>query len=301
MDLQQLATSGFGIKTALTVIRLLPPKVSLVIGNFLANQISKRVNSPLVRSVRANQWVIRGRTLSERELSNATREVLKHQVQCFIDLFRTLRHPEEIINLSPSSADSKAIIQQSRSSEDGAMVVAPHLSNFDLVFLAHAYRGLQGQLLTYGEPTSGYEIQNEIRASTGLETTPVRGEITHQEAIERMKNGGMVFTAVDRPIHKKIRVINFFGLPSHLPTGHIRMALTAGVPILVAAAQYRSDGKYHLLLSDPILMQHHPDPTKEIKQNAEAVLHVMASFIMQSPEQWLMYYPVWPEILEEVP
>ncbi|MGD2156996.1 MAG: lysophospholipid acyltransferase family protein [Anaerolineales bacterium] len=301
MDLQKLATSSFGVKTVITIVRLLPPKFAIALGSLIANQISKRINSPMIRSIRSNQWVIRGRALSKGELLEATREVLQHQARCFFDLYRTIRYPEEIKELSPASADSEVLIQLSQSRKDGAMIVAPHLSNFDLVLLSHAYRGFQGQLLTYGEPTSGYEIQNELRASTGLDITPVRGEITHQEAIERMRNGGLVATAVDRPIRKKKRVINFFGLPSHLPTGHIRMALTADVPVLVAAAQYRSDGKYHLLLSDPILMQRHPDPTIEIKMNAEAVLNVIASFILQNPEQWLMYYPVWPDILEEVP
>jgi len=300
MDLQRIATSSYGVKAALAIARLVPPTIGLALGNLAADWIARRNNSSMVRAVRINQWVIHNQKLNPAELHEATKAVFRHAARCFYDLFRSLNEPEKIKELSPDSPESRRLVEQSKSGQDGAMIVAPHLSNFDLVLLANAYRGLQGQVLSYGQPTGGYEIQNQFRASTGLEITPVRGEITHLKAIESMRNGGFVMTAVDRPIRNKKHFLNFFGRPSPLPTGHIRMAISAEVPVIVAAANYQSDEKYHLTLSDPIQMQSFSDHAKEIRVNAEIVLDVIARFILKSPEQWQMYYPVWSEAEEEI-
>ena len=73
------------------------------------------------------------------------------------------------------------------------------------------------------------------------------------------------------------------------------------MPIIVFATLKQPDGKYHLLFSDPIEMQPHPDKHTEIILNAEAILQVAEGFIRQDPAQWSMTFPVWPDILDQVP
>ena len=107
----------------------------------------------------------------------------------------------------------------------------------------------------------------------------------------------MAITAVDRPIRSKAHTLTFFGRSSPLPAGYIRIAIEADVPVIVAAAQMSPTGKYNVLLSDPIPMEHHPEPETAIRQNAEAVLKIIEDIIRQAPGQWLMYYPLWPEVM----
>ena len=84
-----------------------------------------------------------------------------------------------------------------------------------------------------------------------------------------------------------------------LPAGHIRMALEAKVPIIVAAAEWQTDGLYHLHLSDPIGLVHNDDPDEAIRINGEVVLQVIEGHIRKNPGQWLMYYPAWPDRMED--
>jgi KDO2-lipid IV(A) lauroyltransferase len=158
--------------------------------------------------------------------------------------------------------------------------------------LTLAYHGLKAQVLTYGQPSGGYKIQNQIRSETGLDITPV-DENTHDQAVSRLRNGGLVITAVDRPIRKKAHMLDFFQRPSPLPVGHIRMSLEAGVPIIVASASLKKNDKYYIQLSEPIHMIKHADSEQEIKVNGEAVLIEIERHIRDNPGQWLMYYPVW--------
>jgi lauroyl/myristoyl acyltransferase len=48
-------------------------------------------------------------------------------------------------------------------------------------------------------------------------------------------------------------------------------------------------------------MKHYNDQVDEIVQNAETILAVVASYIRQAPDQWAMFYSVWPETLDQVP
>jgi KDO2-lipid IV(A) lauroyltransferase len=298
MDLQKLTNSRFGVRLGLALGRIMPPGLGYRLSAFAARRIAARKDSPMVKAVRANQWVVRGENLSPTELDQAVEEVFLHAGHCFVDLYHNLQNRQGLLDRVIDNAASQRLIEFSQPGGQGCFFVAPHLSNFDIVMLALAYRGLQGQALTYGQPTGGYKIQNELRAATGLEITPVSDE-AHRKAIARLKAGGLVATGVDRPIRRKAHTINFFGRPSPLPAGHIRMALHAGALILVGAAHMRPDGLYELLLSEPIPMQSHPNPEEAIRINGEAVLREIETFIRQAPEQWLMYYPVWPEIKAE--
>jgi KDO2-lipid IV(A) lauroyltransferase len=253
----------------------------------------------MVQAVRANQLVIRGEDTPSDEIDRAVEEVLIHAGRCFIDLYHNLQNPAGLKQLSALNPKLERLIASSIDGSHGAFIVAPHLSNFDLVLLAAAYRGLKAQVLTYGNPTGGYKIQNDLRAQTGLNITPVSTEV-HLQAIENMRSGGFVITAIDRPIRRKAHRMNFFGRPSPLPAGHISMALEAKVPIIVVAAELLADKLYHVHISDPIELVGHDDPDEEIRINGEAILRVIEGYIRQAPSQWLMYYPAWPNGLVEV-
>ena len=70
--------------------------------------------------------------------------------------------------------------------------------------------------------------------------------------------------------------------------------------MMIVAAEMRADQRYHLNISDPIELVNHQDPDEEIRINGEAVLRVIENFIRKTPEQWLMYYPVWPEFMSVI-
>ncbi len=296
IDFQAISNSRFGVSLGLWIGRTMPPTIGYRIANYGATILAKRDNA-MTRAIRANQSVVRNRELSTAELDQIVSEVLSHAGRCFVDLYHNLMDPEGLKALVPFASASQMLIDLGRADTPGAFVVAPHMSAFDICLLSLAHRGLQAKVLTYGNPPGGYELQNEIRASTGLEITPVKGEETHQEAIEYMRQGGAVITAVDRPIRSKAHTLTFFGRPSPLPAGHIRMALAAEVPVVVAAAEMTADGAYRINVSDPIPMLPNPDPDVEIRQNAEAVLSAIEEFIRVAPGQWLMYYPAWPELM----
>jgi KDO2-lipid IV(A) lauroyltransferase len=107
----------------------------------------------------------------------------------------------------------------------------------------------------------------------------------------------VVATGIDRPINPNDPHLTFFGRPAALPVGHIRMALMAHARVVVVSSGMHPDGTYFAGFSEPIEMVRRPDKQEELVLNAERVLKMLEDPIRQAPEQWLMFYPVWPETL----
>ncbi len=297
---QQFSNSKYGVEIAIWLAHRLSAYKAARLARWLANTLVSNRSSPLVQSIRLNQWVVRGENATAEELDQAAREVLLHAGRCVYDLYRNMRHPERLKALAPETPISEELVARSRDKSFGAFVVAPHLSNFDVVLLANAYRGLHAQVLTYAKPTSGYQIQNRIRAETGLDITPVN-EASLRKAVRTMREGGFVVTAVDRPSKRRKPELRFFGHPAPLPYGYVRLAMEGGVPILVATAFGKPDGTYGLRVSDPIAIPGHHEDEDAVRENAEKVLGIIEGYIRMAPSQWLMYYPVWPQLFGEVP
>lgn len=280
----------------------LPPSIGHAIGRYIADLYSAQKQSPLVQAVRANQWIARDKQLSSEQLDTAVRDVFRHAAHCYYDFYGNMKKPDAIKRMVRLTPHVETLIQRSRAGNgsQGAMVVGPHLSNFDLSMLAIAYQGFQAQGISPEQPPGGYVIQNQIRASTGLNITPASQKSLHQ-AIERMRNGRVVFTGVDRPVKGEKQNPDFFGQPSNLPTGAIRMALKAEVPVIVVTSWMDAEGVYHIESSMPISMQNYDDRTTTILKNTEAVLAMVAESVCKFPEQWLMFYPVWNIDPREIP
>jgi KDO2-lipid IV(A) lauroyltransferase len=143
-------------------------------------------------------------------------------------------------------------------------------------------------------------MEYEMRKKTGLNLVPASVNALRQ-AIKHLQRGGMVVTGIDRPASDPGHRPRFFGHPAALPVHHIFLATKARVPVIVAAANFQKDGKYHVFASGFIEMDLHPDPEAGLLHNAEKVLAVAEEFIRQTPQQWSVPLPVWPQMMGLVP
>ena len=253
-------------------------------------------NLSLVQSVQQNQQMIYKGLLTPGDLHKAVKKVLISSGRCFVDFYRNVKSPAALQSKVLKNQAFERLIKLSQDKNFGAFLVMPHMSSFDLLFMAAATQGFRTKVLTIGKPTGGYKLQNDIRATSGLEIMPI-SQKAHEKSIDVMRNGGFILTAVDRPMPRQKRYLNFFGHPSPLPVGHVKMALIANVPILVAAVHMNKEGLYELSLSKPIHMIKMPDPAEELRCNAEIILKQIENYILSHPSQWQMYYPVWPDNL----
>jgi phosphatidylinositol dimannoside acyltransferase len=293
MELQRLINTRQSVRLVMLAVRMMPAICCRYVADSLARFFARCGSTPMVKAVRDNQLLVRGKETPAIVIGEAVSDVFAHAGRCFIDLYKTIQNPRSMERLFPETSSLRNIIHWSRNEDFGALLVVPHMSNFDLCLLSAAHRGFKTQVLVYGKPPGGYRLQNDIRSSTGLEITPVNRDV-YNNTLEKLRSGGFVTTAIDRPIREKRRKLNFFGSPCPLPVGHIRMALEADVPIIVGSVHMDRNGRYRLQITEPMRMKRFNDPEQEIRHNAERVLQRIEGYIRQHPRQWLMYYPVRP-------
>lgn len=300
VDLQTIINSRLGVGFTLAVGRVTPPGIGYRLADLLARTLASLRRATIVRVVRANQWVVSQGQLSAEELDQAVRETFCHTGHCLYDLYHNLGNLPAMQRLVEFGPRVEEFLARCRDEKRGLVIGGPHLSNFDFAGQAVAMWGLRFQALSYPQPGSGYRLQNDLRRKAGIDITPA-SMIAVRQAARRLQEGGFVLTGLDRPDPTSKYHVRFFGRPAALPVLHVYLALKARVPVVVVAAIMQPNGIYRLHVSDPIEMRPYPDRHAEIVNNAERVMEVTADFIRQAPRQWAMFYPVWPEALDEVP
>lgn len=252
----------------------------------------------MVRSIRANQYVIHNETLEAKTLNKLPKIVFRSVAKCTFDYFYYLSRPEVLLKFAQFSPESEAAFERVRQGQP-TVIVCPHLSNFDLMGYVLALKGIEVQILSFPNPSASYKIQNQLRESYGLNVTPMDLNAFRQ-ARKRLKKGGSVLTGLDRPLDsgtlEKYRP-HFFGRPASLPVTYVRMAKEANAPVYIMAATYQPDGTYYLEGSPPFWMESADDLETEILVNTEKILKTAESLILQYARQWAMFYPIWPEFL----
>ena len=300
INLQRVNDSPLVISLVSALGRLLPLKLGHSLADFVAGQIANRRDSQMVQAIRANQWVARGESLGKEALDQAVRETLRHSARSIFELYHYIQNHEATGRLIVLEPTTQQLIQRPEFDQRGLVVVGLHLSNFDLALQWMSREGLRPLVLTIPEPQGGRRTEYERRKKLGMNLLPASfGAI--RQALQHLQQGGVVLTGIDRPIPEPKTCPRLFGRPAALPMHHVFLATKARVPVMVMVTNLQSDGKYHILTSELIEMDPHPDRETEALQNAEKVLGVAEKFIRQAPQQWSISLPVWPEISSLVP
>lgn len=299
-DVQRIINSSFGVNLVAMLGRSLPPRLGYRVADFLADRLAVRRDSPMIRAVRANQWVVRAETLDGATLDRAVRATIRSQARSLYDLYHTIHDSEAARRLIVLNDTSQQLARRPEFGERGLMIVGLHLSNSDLVLQWLCAGGMKPFVLTIPNPQGSQRMEFEMRKRTGMNLVPVSIGALRQ-ALRHLQQGGMVLTGIDRPIPDPKARPRFFGRPAALPMHHIYLAIKARVPVMFMVVNLQLDGKFHVLTSDLIEMDSHPDKDRATLKNAEKVLRIAEGFIRQAPEQWSITLPVWPETLDLVP
>ena len=298
--LQNFFTSPFGVGNALFLSRIIPRWLGYPVANFISDRITAFGNTLPVRAVRANQWVVSGETLTAPELDAMARRVYRYKARALYDYYHDLGNSKRVMERVRFSPMMEAHLERMQKAEQGTMLVIPHVGNFDEAGHALAVKGLRFQVLSYPHPSAGYRWENRLRKLAGMEVTPMSIESMRQ-AKHRLLEGGVVLTGMDRPLEETNYRPRFFGRPAPVPVAYIGMALQTRVPVIVIGVFTQPGNTLLIDASERIEMVPHADREQEILQNTERVLQAAEDMILRAPEEWVMFYPVWPDTLQLVP
>jgi KDO2-lipid IV(A) lauroyltransferase len=299
MLIQSFLYSRIASGLAMFMSQAIPQQTGYSLAENIGRAVGRLSGSAQQRAVRVNQWVVSCRQLRGRELDRVTESVFRFTGYVLYDFYHNINRPRVILDKVQFTPRMERFLTRERF-EGGCMFVVPHTGNFDLAGRAMALRGLEFQVLSYPQPPGGYKVQNKLREVPGMDVTPMSME-SMRDASKRLANGGIVITGMDRPLPESNYHPRFFGIPAPMPVAYIRLAMKANVPIVVGAVKRIAGGRYLVDASEPIHMQRFDDLKTEMETNAESVLSRAEAFIRRAPQQWLMFYPVWPQFVPQVP
>ncbi|OJX38281.1 MAG: hypothetical protein BGO78_09735 [Chloroflexi bacterium 44-23] len=277
-----------------------PQSVGYWIARTAAGIIARRTKSDQVRAVRLNQWMLSDQTLDSVALDVAVKKVYLAYSRCMYDFYHNMRNPEAIRKLVKFDDNFRQFMDDSKSGKQGCLGLLMHVGGYDLAGYAIALQGMKPQILSYPNPNEGYKYHNELRERQGLHVTPLSMEAL-QEASRFLKNNGTVITGIDRPWAATNYHPKFFGYESDIPVTTIQLAIRTNVPVVTIACVRQSDGTYILQASPYLEMKPYKDREELLIKNTEMVLDVAEPYLRSAPEQWSMFYPVWPQLLQSMP
>ena len=257
--------------------------------------ITARRKPEVYWTVRTNLRQIVGPEVGDGVLHEMARQVFFHAGQTYYDFFHAIDQPPEV--LTEAVRDSESLIRQMQSEVArgrGVLLLATHMSNFDLAGMAIGAHGVPMHGLSLADPGAGFRVLNRLRALGSIEVTPITPESLRM-AIRWLKSGGMVLTGIDRPIFQERELVEFFGRPAYLPVGPARLALMTGATVFMGSCRYDPAEGYVLEATGPIEMVRTGDRQQDILTNTRRLAVVLEGYVSAHPEQWMMFHPFWPE------
>ena len=298
LNLVRIVNSRIGPGLGVALVKLLPDGIAYRIAEAFARWVARDQESPLIMAIRSNQAVVQGRTYHDPKLDHAAHEVLRSASRGYVTLFRLLgMRDEEILRIGGLDESVSRPFEDYPAEGRGIFFSGVHTSGFDQLLLYMGRLGFPFQALSYANPEGSYISQNTIRMRFGVNLTPI-GIPSLREAMQTLRNGGIVVSGVDRRDESGMR-LRFFGKETLLPVGHVRLAKKAGALILAGAPRQLGDERFELFanaLVDPVVKEREGASEQEI---AQEVITALEAFILPRPSHWLMFHPVWPDALPD--
>ena len=174
----------------------------------------------------------------------------------------------------------------------GAIVITAHLGPFDLVASALRVRGYPLSALTVRTTNRfAFHAVAFLRSAQNMSVIETSSGGL-REVIRLINRGEMIILLSDRDFFLSGRETTFFGEPTTLPIGAVRLARDTGAPIIPFFAYRRKRGS-DLVIREPIMVPKTSDKEGDVAAGLELVARELERAIARSPDQWVLFQRVW--------
>ncbi|MFN2519287.1 MAG: phosphatidylinositol mannoside acyltransferase [Jatrophihabitantaceae bacterium] len=267
------------------VVKALPHGVSSRAFRAGADAAAVR-NGGGARQLRKNLRRVVGPGVSELRMDRLVGQSLRSYSRYWLETFRLpkMDHCEVAARLDVN-AEGTEHLDAAMAAGKGAIIVLPHMGNWDVSGLWFVERGYPFTTVAERlEPASLYDRFVAYRESLGMEVLALTGaQRSPLEVLaERLRAGGAVCLVADRDLSRNGIEVRFFGELTRMPGGPAMLAARTGAPVLPVGLWFTEDGWGHRV-NPPI-----PSPTDrrlrdKVSTGTQAVADVFAREIAAHP------------------
>ena len=141
----------------------------------------------------------------------------------------------------------------------GAILVSPHLGNWELGGLGLADLGYPVNVLTFREPDERFNNERErLRAARGIRFIYVDRDdpspLAIVEAVNALRRNEVLAILGDRDGSSHTIRMDFFGRPTNIPVGVAYLGLASGAPVIPVFVLLEK-GHYATIMEEPIFFR----------------------------------------------
>jgi KDO2-lipid IV(A) lauroyltransferase len=169
-----------------------------------------------------------------------------------------------------------------------AIFITAHLGNWELGAAAAASIGIDLQVVVYDHPDPRVAaLFRGHRRSGGLKIMSVK------EAARRMRTAlkrGPLGIVADRDYTGKGTEVSFLGTTITVPAAYAALAIAEKVPIIPGFCLRQPDGRYHLLVEEPVFSP--GDASSDATTIVADFIRLVEKQVEKYPEQWYLFQKV---------
>lgn len=246
------------------------------------------------RAVRSNLRVVAGRHDVER-LVFSTFRMFGHN---WCDVMMMMRVRGKKLQAMIGRRSNSGPLDQALAAGTGAILVSPHLGNWELGGLALADLGYAINVLTFREPDEKVnELREVVRQERGIRFIYVDRHDTSPlaiiEAVNALRRNEVLALLGERDGSSHTIRMDFFGKPTDIPVGPAYLALASGAPVIPVFVPLEN-GKYATLMDEAIYFRGgHAQHNEAIRSGMQRLVAVFERYIRHYPDQWYNFYDFW--------
>jgi Kdo2-lipid IVA lauroyltransferase/acyltransferase len=230
-------------------------------------------------------------------LFKKTFRMLVNYAYYLIDLFRfDEAKKQELLELLSGQSGYERLLEVLAEGR-GAILMTAHLGNWELGGIILSKLGHPVNIVYFPDVSGRIDrSRTRQRMVSGIKEIRLEpGALSPIAMMRALQRGEVVALQGDKLFHDPGLKVRFFDAPAYFPKGPVQLSMTTGAPIVPSFIVIDKNGRYNIIVEEPIYPESTGDRAKDIEENLKRVVAALEKNIGRYHEQWYCLTRFWEE------